>query len=174
MDVTRTYLELTSRAQFRAAFGTFPDIRLAREPKPTPALYRQCYRTVGEAFHWRDRWEWSDADIAAHLADPAISLHVAVRAARDAPSRLAGWYELRRVPEDESVEIAYFGIVPAEVGRGLGKHLLSQAVEDAWALGPRRVWLHTCTLDHPNALPNYLARGFTPYRTEHYQVNSAL
>src|SRR5207249_5531870 len=74
--------------------------------------------------------------------------------------------------EDDSAEIAYFGIVVREFGRGFGKHLLSCAVRDAWALGPRRVWLHTCTLDHPNALPNYLARGFTPYRTETYEVDS--
>ena len=88
-------------------------------------------------------------------------------------ARLAGWYELRRVAEDDSVEIAYFGIVAGEFGRGFGKHLLSSAVRDAWALAPSRVWLHTCTLDHPNALPNYLARGFTPYRTETYEVDSA-
>jgi hypothetical protein len=50
---------------------------------------------------------------------------------------------------------------------------LSSAVRDAWALAPSRVWLHTCTLDHPNALPNYLARGFTPYRKETYEVDSA-
>jgi N-acetylglutamate synthase-like GNAT family acetyltransferase len=124
---------------------------------------------VGEAFHWRDRWDWTDAQIRTHLADPALSLHVATRNA----GQLAGWYELRRVLTDDSVEIAYFGIVAAEFGRGLGKHLLSCAVRDAWALGPRRVWLHTCTLDHPNALPNYRARGFAPYKTEVYEVTKA-
>jgi GNAT superfamily N-acetyltransferase len=75
------------------------------------------------------------------------------------------------VPEDHSVEVAYFGVAPAEIGRGLGKHLLSCAVRDAWALGPARVWLHTCTLDHANALPNYLARGFVPYKREEYEVD---
>ena len=84
---------------------------------------------------------------------------------------LAGWYELRRVPEDGSVEIAYFGLLPGAIGQGLGKHLLSCAVRDAWALGPARVWLHTCTLDHPHALPNYQKRGFAPYKTETYEVN---
>ncbi len=83
---------------------------------------------------------------------------------------LSGWYELRRVADDDSVEIAYFGIVGEAIGRGFGKHLLSCAVRDAWALRPRRVWLHTCTLDHPHALPNYLARGFTKYKTETYEV----
>jgi len=56
------------------------------------------------------------------------------------------------------------------IGQGLGKHLLSCAVRDAWALRPTRVWLHTCTLDHPHALSNYEARGFVAYKTEHYEV----
>ena len=167
MQATRTYLELTDRAQFRAALGDFPGVTVAHVPAPPPELYRECYRAVGEAFEWRDRWDWSDARIAAHLADPNIGLYVARRG-----GALAGWYELRRIADDDSVEIAYFGIVAAEFGRGFGKHLLSCAVRDAWALAPSRVWLHTCTLDHPNALPNYIARGFTPYRTEVYEVDS--
>ncbi|HXM37687.1 MAG TPA: GNAT family N-acetyltransferase [Gemmatimonadales bacterium] len=172
MEVTRTYLELTDRAQFRGAVGAFPDVTIVHAAQPLPQLYRLCYRTVGEAFHWRDRWDWTDKQIAAHLGDPAIRLFVATRAAGKKKVQLAGWYELRRVADDDSVEIAYFGIVATEFGRGFGKHLLSRAVRDAWALGPRRVWLHTCTLDHPNALPNYVARGFTPYRTETYEVDS--
>jgi N-acetylglutamate synthase-like GNAT family acetyltransferase len=168
VQATRTYLELKDGGQFTAAFGEFPEITIARARNAAPELYRICYRTVGEAFHWFDRWDWSDEEISRHLADPAIQLFVAKR--RD---DLAGWYELRRVAEDESVEIAYFGIVADQFGRGFGKHLLSSAVRDAWALAPRRVWLHTCTLDHPNALPNYLARGFTPYRKETYEVDSA-
>jgi GNAT superfamily N-acetyltransferase len=172
MQVTRTYLELMDRAQFNGSPGNFPHVSITRAKRPLPELYRQCYRVVGEAFHWRDRWDWTDDEITKHLADSAIGLFVATRSKDNHHADLAGWYELRRVPEDSSVEIAYFGIVAAEFGRGFGKHLLSSAVSDAWALGPKRVWLHTCTLDHPNALPNYLARGFTPYRTETYEVDS--
>lgn len=172
MRATRTYLELTTAAKFRPAFGDFPDVAIRRvgPAEATPELYRRCYRSVGEAFHWRDRWNWSDEEIRAHLADPAISLHVATRAGGGEGAALVGWYELRRVAADASVEIAYFGLVPAEFGRGLGKHLLSCAVRDAWALHPERVWLHTCTLDHPNAMPNYTARGFAAYKTEEYEV----
>lgn len=170
-EVTRTYLELNERGQFKAAFGDFPDIAIGRADKPLPDLYRLCYRAVGEAFHWFDRQDWTDKQIAAHLADPTIQLYVATRGNGKKEVALAGWYELRRLPEDDSVEIAYFGIVAAEFGRGFGKHLLSSAVQDAWALRPKRVWLHTCTLDHANALPNYLKRGFTPYRTETYEVD---
>jgi GNAT superfamily N-acetyltransferase len=166
MEATRTYLELSRKNQFKPGFGTFPDLVIERVEQPTPELYRECYRRVGEAYHWRDRWDWTDQEIRAHLAQPEITLHVARRR-----SVLAGWYELRRVPDDGSVEIAYFGLLPGAIGQGLGKHLLSCAVRDAWALGPSRVWLHTCTLDHPHALPNYQKRGFAPYKTERYEVN---
>ena len=81
----------------------------------------------------------------------------------------AGFFELERHP-DGSVEIAYFGIARRLHGRRLGAQLLTVAVREAWAMAPTRVWLHTCTLDSPAALPNYLARGFTPFRTETYTV----
>ena len=167
MQVTRTYLELREPDRFRPAFGDFADLVIEQVERPTPDLYRECYRTVGEAYHWRDRWDWTDDEIRAHLAQPEITLHVARRGA----GVLAGWYELRRVPDDDSVEIAYFGLFPGAIGQGLGKHLLSCAVRDALALRPARVWLHTCTLDHPAALPNYKKRGFVPYKTETYEVN---
>jgi GNAT superfamily N-acetyltransferase len=165
VQVNRTYLELRTADGFRPAFGAFADVRIERVERSTADLYRHLYRTAGEAYHWRDRWDWSDAEIGAHLAQPEITLHVARRG-----TVIAGWYELRRVPDDRSVEIAYFGLMPGELGRGLGKHLLSWAVRDAWALAPSRVWLHTCTLDHPAALPNYVKRGFVPYKTETYEV----
>src|SRR5216117_1203532 len=101
MQVTRTYLELKNRGQFKSAFADFPDVAIARAKRPLPELYRQCYRAVGEAFHWRDRWDWTDDQITEHLVDPNIQLHVATR-----DGALAGFYELRRVPDDDSVEIA--------------------------------------------------------------------
>ena len=81
----------------------------------------------------------------------------------------AGYFELRR-DDEADVEIAYFGLLHQFLGRGLGAHLLTEAVERAWAIGATRVWLHTCSLDHPAALPNYVKRGFTAYRTEEYPL----
>src|SRR3989442_816630 len=77
MKATRTYLQLTTPGQFRSAFGPFPELAIERVAHPTPKLYRECYRTVGEAYHWRDRWDWTDAEIQAHLAQPEIILYVA-------------------------------------------------------------------------------------------------
>ncbi len=168
MQVIRTYLELRHPSQFVAAYGHFSDVALARLAPGAVDEYRHCYRSTGADWQWRDRWDWTDADILAHLARPEVVVWVARRA-----GHAVGWYELRRVPEDRSVEIAYFGLLPEAIGVGLGKHLLSCAVHDAWALGAERVWLHTCTLDHPAALPNYVARGFAPYRTERYELDSA-
>jgi len=76
-------------------------------------------------------------------------------------------FELDR-HDDGSVEIAYFGLRPEFIGRGIGKAMLTRAADEAWALGADRVWLHTCTLDSAHALPNYLARGFTQFRRETY------
>jgi GNAT superfamily N-acetyltransferase len=117
---------------------------------------------VGEAFHWVDRRDWSDEQIRTHLAQPGITIWVLDREGTD-----LGYFELARHP-DGSVEIAYFGLFPEFQGRGLGRHLLTLAAEQAFGLGATRVWLHTCTLDHAAALPNYLSRGFRPYRTEAY------
>lgn len=82
----------------------------------------------------------------------------------------AGYFELQR-QDDGSVEIVYFGLVPKFIGRGLGGPLLTRAVEEAWTMGAKRVWLHTCTLDSPRALPGYKARGFREFRTERLEVD---
>src|SRR5437867_1586360 len=80
---------------------------------------------------------------------------------------LAGYYELRRDDRD-GVEIAYFGLLPKFIGRGFGGALLTSAIEEAWRASPSitRVWVHTCTCDHPHALANYQARGMVIYKRE--------
>ena len=80
---------------------------------------------------------------------------------------IAGYYELRREPDD-SFEIVYFGLMPTFTGCGLGSFMLADAVERGWSLGARRLWLHTCTFDHPHAIQNYLDRGFKVFKSEQY------
>jgi GNAT superfamily N-acetyltransferase len=130
------------------------------------ARYRTLYDGVGEDYHWVDRREWTDAQLQAHLARSDVEVLALLVAGVD-----AGWFELAKHP-DGSVEIAYFGVIPSYHGRGLGKHLLTEAVGMAWRRTDRRVWLHTCTLDSPAAMPNYLARGFRAYRQETYFVGT--
>ena len=160
----RTYVEMRDPRALRAARLADPAIRIARVDECPPAFWRFLYSEVGRRYHWVDRLAWTDEEIAAYLADPAVSLWLL--SVREAP---AGYFELRR-DADGGIEIAYFGLLEQFTGRGLGAHLLTEAVERAWAAGATRVWLHTCSLDHPAALPNYVKRGFTPFRTEEYSV----
>ena len=161
---TRTYLEMTDRSALRPSRETAADLSIVRVERPTAPLWRFLYTEVGRQYRWFDRLVWSDEQAQAYLDDPAISLWLA-----SVGSDTAGYFELRREPDD-SVEIVYFGLLPAYTGRGLGKALLTSAVERAWENGTRRVWLHTCTFDHPAAIPNYVKRGFTVFKTEEYVV----
>jgi len=128
------------------------------------ATYRRLYREVGEQWFWHDRLDWSDHRLAEHLAKPTVGVWEL-----EVDGKSAGYFELER-HDDGAIEILYFGLTPEFIGRGLGGFLLQRAVEEAWRMGGERVWLHTCTLDSPNALPGYQARGFTPFRTETLEV----
>jgi GNAT superfamily N-acetyltransferase len=165
VTVTRTYLEMRSPDELHAAPGPHANVTVAREPC-TLALYRQLYAWVGSPHRWFERNSWPDERLAGYLAQPNVSVWIL-----RVDGKPAGYFELVR-HDDGSVEVAYFGLAPPYIGRGLGKFLLTRAVEEAWALGASRIWLHTCTLDHASALPNYLARGFRPYRTETYELDS--
>ena len=164
IKVTRTYLEMRDRAQLQPARCDDPRIRVQRMRQCSPSFFRYLYVEVGRTYHWIDRLPWTDADIVAHLSQAENSLWLMTD-----DGATAGYFELRRC-EDGSVEIAYFGLLPQFIGRGLGKHLLTRAVEEAWTEGANRVWLHTCTLDDPAAMPNYLKRGFRPFKSEEYSV----
>ena len=162
--VTRTYLQLLDRDQLRPARRRPDGARVEAVEDVEPALFRWLYTTVGGPWHWRDRLPWTDDDITRHFASPDVALRVLTH-----HGVTAGYYELAR-QADGSVEIVHFGLVPDFVGKGLGGFLLEEATEAAWDLGANRVWLHTCTLDDPAALPNYLARGFRPFREERYEA----
>lgn len=164
IEVTRTYLELRDPSELRAAKLDDPSVRIELQRDCSIDLFRWLYAEVGRNYHWIDRLTWTDEDIRNYLAQPEISLWLMTH-----ENERAGYFELRKW-EDRSTEIAYFGLLPGFIGRGLGKYLLTCAVEQAWADGAQRVWLHTCTLDDPAALPNYLNRGFKPFKTEKYDV----
>ncbi len=163
ITVLRTYLEMTALSDLVAEGSAGPEVRLERVDDCPWHFYRYLYAEVGRQYHWRDRLVWTEAQFRAHLAGPSTIWLLSVGGAP------AGYFELRR-HEDRSIEVGYFGLLPEFVGRGLGKYLLTRAVQEAWAMQPTRVWLHTCSLDHPGALPNYLKRGFRRLREEIYQT----
>ncbi|MEJ7811889.1 MAG: GNAT family N-acetyltransferase [Gemmatimonadaceae bacterium] len=164
IEVTRTYVQMERASQLRPARSDDARVRIERALECTASFYRYLYREVGARYRWRDRAGWSDETIRAHLATPAVAVWV-----MSVGGTPAGYFELQR-HDDGATEIVHFGLLPEFVGRGLGKHMLTVAAEQAWE-GSHRVWLHTCTLDDRAALPNYLKRGFVPYREERYTVS---
>lgn len=158
--VARWYLEMTSPAQLQRSPVPDPAPAIVRAEIPSPALNRFLYTSVGGGWHWVDRLPWSWAQWMKWL--DRSELQTWVMYVSGTP---AGYFELELQPEDQ-VEIAYFGVAPDFIGRRLGGHLLTVALQQAWAMGARRVWVHTCTLDHPAALKNYQARGMTVFKQE--------
>lgn len=137
-----------------------PGIRVEHVTSVSVPFYRSLYNAVGEAWLWWERRVMSDADLAAILSDPAVE--VRVLRAGDA---VAGYAELDRRRAGE-VEIAYFGLTPAFIGRGVGRYFMAATLRAAWARETKRVWVHTCTEDHPGALAFYRRCGFRAYRSD--------
>ena len=164
--VTKTYLEM-SRAGFAPTFLEDLDILVMPAREPLPEFYRFLYGTVGRDYEWVDRLGWTDEQLRAYLANPAIT--VLVLYVGGTPAGYAELDAAPDVPGESGTNIAYFGLFPPFHGRGLGKHLLSVAVQRAFEAGAERVWLNTNTLDGTHALANYKARGFVPYKTETYE-----
>ena len=164
IEVTRTYLEMRAPADLHPARSDDPLIRIELQTDCSVDLFRFLYREVGKNYYWIDRLGWTEQEAKAYLDQTSVSLWLVTY-----NGETAGYFELKKC-EDDSTEIAYFGLMPEFIGRGLGKYLLTRAVEQAWSDGAKRVWLHTCTDDDPAALPNYLKRGFKPFKTEKYFV----
>lgn len=160
-SATRTYLAMAT-ADALVPAAPVAGLTVTAEADCAPALYRALYLGVGAAYHWVDRAAWSDDEIRAHLARPEVSVWTA-----RVDGALAGYFELCAWA-DGSIEVAYFGLLPAFIGRGLGGALLTEALRTAWRRAPTRVWLHTSSLDHPAALANYQARGLVVTHVERY------
>ena len=152
-----TYLEMTEPPPARP-LPDVPGLALRRVEDPDLAWYRDLFRRIGTDWLWFGRLVMSDAEVRAILGHPAVDIYTLTINGRD-----EGLLELdRREPPD--IELAYFGVTPALTGQGAGRWLMHRALDLAWRHRPRRFWVHTCTLDHPGALPFYVRSGFRPYR----------
>jgi GNAT superfamily N-acetyltransferase len=158
MPVT-TYLQMFSNPR-QVVPRPRDDLAVIRATKPTLAYYRFLYGAVGKDWNWTSRKKLSDIALARIIHDPRDEVHVLY-----VDGVPAGFAELDRRVEGE-VEISQFGLMSGFIGRGLGKYFLNWTVLRAWSYNPRRLWLHTCTEDHPSALPNYLKAGFAIYKED--------
>lgn len=157
-DVTTWYLEMLRPDELRPARAPAAAVEIIRAELPSPEFCRFLYTAVGGRWHWTNRLDWDYDAWQLYLDRAELETWVAYTAGTP-----AGYAEMERQPED-NVEIVQFGLLPRFIGQGIGGHLLTAAIRRAWALGARRVWLHTCSLDGPHALANYRARGLRVYR----------
>ena len=157
--VKTTYVQMFARPD-RTVPPPREGISIIHARNPTIAYYRWLYDAVGGKWNWTSRKKLSDAALAAIIHDPRDEVHVLF-----VDGVPAGFVELDRRIEGE-IEISQFGLMAEFIGQGLGKYFLQCAVDRAWSYGPGRLWLHTCTLDHPNALPTYRKAGFVLYKQE--------
>ena len=134
-------------------------LRLLRWERPTLEGYRALFARVGSRWLWFSRLAMDDAALAAILRDPGIAVHAVIDPAGIEVGMLE--LDLRRAG---ACEISYFGLIPELAGQGHGRWLMAETLARAWTRGVERVWLHTCTLDHPRALGFYRAQGFVATR----------
>ena len=156
VQVTTWFLQMTDPAHLAAAPEPDPELEIRQAELPSPELSRMLYTGVGSDWNWTDRRNWTWDRWHEWLARPELETWVGYM--RGTP---AGFAELEH--QGDSVELVSFGLLPAFMGRGLGPRLLDAMLRRAWALGPGRVWVHTCSLDGPAALHTYQARGLEIY-----------
>ena len=160
IDVTTHYLEMNDPGALRPKPNPSQGLAIELVALPTPEYSRFLYTAVGGDWYWTDRLPWTYKQWRELVDRPEFQTWVAYVSGSP-----AGYFELEG-QSGGSVEITSLGLLPAYIGRGLGGHLLTVAIERAWQMASSRVWLHTCSLDHPGALANYRARGFQEFREE--------
>ncbi|MFO0919877.1 MAG: GNAT family N-acetyltransferase [Planctomycetaceae bacterium] len=159
MDVKVSYLEMRERSQ-RSAPPPRDGLTIMQALRPSIPYYRFLYHEVGGPWKWFRRKTWTDAELAEVIHHPLNEVHVLY-----VDGSPAGFAELdRRNPQD--VELVQFGLMPEYFGQGLGKYFLQRMIDYVWDTHPDRFWLHTCTRDHPLAIPNYEKAGFKFYKDE--------
>jgi GNAT superfamily N-acetyltransferase len=181
-----THLEITSQEQWVRRARAGREIEVCECVVKQPRFNRFLYEYVGGDWHWINRLAWSVQQWHDYAAKDNLRTFVGYR-----QGSIVGYYELQKqeggkdsgppTPKsalgnpsqtrndafgDRGVEVCSFGLTPPFIGQGYGGPLLDTAIENAFAWGARRVWLHTCSLDHPNALNNYLKSGFRIFKVE--------
>ena len=164
IPVQRNFLELKDLKKLKTN-SINENKYLVKKIKPDFQLNKFFYKQVGKKHRWIDRLSWSDEKWINYISNQNLETYV-ISEHED----LAGFFELLYNPELKETEISYFGLLEEYIGKGIGGFALSEAIKKSFEKNIKRVWLHTCTLDHPNALKNYIARGMKVFRKENINI----
>ena len=164
IPVERNFLELRDIKKLK--FNSSKENKfLIKKIKPDFQLNKFFYKQVGKKHRWIDRLSWTDEKWINFISNKNLETYVISES-----DDLIGFFELLYNPDLNETEISYFGLLEEYIGKGIGGYALSEAIKKSFEKNIKRVWLHTCTLDHPNALKNYVARGMRVFRKENINI----
>ncbi len=159
--VKRNYLEINSIKDLSETYS-FPEKSSVNLVKSADfQLNKFFYKSIGKKHNWVDRLIWTEKQWEEYTTNKNVKTYV-LKIKED----IAGYFELIFHPDQNEVEIAYLGLLEEYHNKKLGSYLLSSAIRNSFIENPKRVWVHTCSLDHKNALNNYLSRGMKIFKTE--------
>ena len=159
--INRNYLEIHSIKDLNEPTNGFDEYSLEFLKKPNFQLNKFFYKNIGKKHHWVDRLSWSENQWIKYTSDKKVKTYILKN-----KNDLVGYFELIIHTEKGEVEIAYLGLLEEFHNKKLGSYLLTLAIKNSFLEGPKRVWVHTCSLDHKNALKNYLSRGMKIFKKE--------
>ena len=166
INVDRSFLEINSIKKLNISKSPGPNFKINQVDPPDFHINKFFYKQIGRKHRWIDRLAWADKKWIQYVENPRIKTFIL----KD-NNNLAGYYETIRDLDKFNCEIAYFGVLEEYIGKKCGGYLLSEAIKRLFEEGISRVWLHTCSLDHENAIKNYLARGMKVFKSEKINVD---
>tara|TARA_S200000501_G_scaffold306453_1_gene295177 strand:+ start:239 stop:742 length:504 start_codon:yes stop_codon:yes gene_type:complete len=159
--VERNYLEINSLKDLKESINSLNQYSIELVDPADFQLNKFFYKKIGEKHHWVDRLSWSEKEWINYTADQKIRTYILKN-----KDDLAGYFELIVHDDKNETEIAYLGLLEEYHDKKLGSFLLSSAIKNSFQENTKRVWVHTCSLDHKNALHNYIARGMKIFKKE--------
>ena len=164
-DVKRNYLEINSLQDLNEVDKPLSNYSLHLLDPINFQLNRFFYKNIGQKHKWIDRLVWTEIQWIEYISSEKVKTYIFKNG-----DDLAGFFELIFHSEKKETEIAYFGLLEEYQNKKLGSYLLSEAIKKSFVDNINRVWVHTCSLDHKNALDNYIARGMKIFKSETIKI----
>ena len=166
LKVERYYLEINSLSSLNEVNRPDQNLNLEKVNPPNIEINKFFYKNVGKSHRWIDRLAWNNLKWMSYVDNNSVNTYIL-----KLDDDLVGYFETVENSSNNETEIAYFGILKSYIGKKFGGYLLSEAIKECFKLNSKRVWVHTCTLDHKNALQNYLNRGMKIFKKESINLN---
>ena len=164
-SVERNYLEIHSIDELKESVKIYKDYSIKLLEPENFQLNKFFYKNVGKKHHWVDRLVWTDKEWIKYVSDKKVRTYVLKN-----NNDLAGYFELILHRDKNEIEIAYLGLLEEYQNKNLGSFLLTVAIKNSFSENVKRVWVHTCSLDHKNALNNYISRGMKIFKKEKISI----